>query len=263
MEQIGTLSQNGLTPELLERVHAKFPDNSELIELKQDDDQERAVLLVIRNGVNALLDGQYEELYQEQQELKPDTKKFMYGEVRNSQARHNLCFSGEGHEADLENGKGTVIAFKDVPLTAKLKKVLEELFETDQLQCEGNYYYDTSKCYIGYHGDKERRTVIGARLGSSLPLEYCWFHRWAPIGDPIRVVLNGGDIYAMSEKAVGFDWKRPSIPTLRHSAGLEKYLDKQLADIKKELAKRQKKKSGQKKTAVKKKSSLDYEEEIS
>lgn len=28
----------------------------------------------------------------------------------------------------------------------------------------------------------------------------------------------------MSDKAVGFDWKKKNIPTLRHAAGSKKYL---------------------------------------
>jgi hypothetical protein len=36
-------------------------------------------------------------------------------------------------------------------------------------------------------------------------------------------MLNHGDLYVMSEKAVGQDWKRKVIPTLRHAAGAKKY----------------------------------------
>ena len=32
-------------------------------------------------------------------------------------------------------------------------------------------------------------------------------------------MLNSGDVYIMSDKAVGFDWKRSSLLTLRHAAG--------------------------------------------
>ena len=36
--------------------------------------------------------------------------------------------------------------------------------------------------------------------------------------------LNHGDIYIMSEKAVGTDWKKNSILSVRHAAGCDKYL---------------------------------------
>ena len=43
-------------------------------------------------------------------------------------------------------------------------------------------------------------------------------------GERMIFQINGGDMYIMSEKAVGNDWKRRSIPTLRHAAGGMKYL---------------------------------------
>lgn len=44
------------------------------------------------------------------------------------------------------------------------------------------------------------------------------------IGKLIRIYLNHGDLYVMSSKAVGFDWKKRSIYTLRHAAGTDKSL---------------------------------------
>jgi len=73
-------------------------------------------------------------------------------------------------------------------------------------------------------GDGERLRVIGTRIGnSSLPIHFNWFHRHEPIGEQIIIPLNPGDIYIMSEKAVGNDWKKSSIYSLRHSTGADKY----------------------------------------
>lgn len=36
-------------------------------------------------------------------------------------------------------------------------------------------------------------------------------------------MLHYGDLYIMSKKAVGTDWKKKIIPTLRHTAGNSKY----------------------------------------
>ena len=38
------------------------------------------------------------------------------------------------------------------------------------------------------------------------------------------MTFSDGDMYIMEEKAVGNDWKKSSIFTLRHAAGAEKYL---------------------------------------
>ena len=241
MEQIGTLRKHGLSPKFLSELYAKYSEHSRLYHLQHDE----AMLLVIRNGVNLLLDNRYEQLYAEQNGLEPDTKAFMRGRVVNKQARYNLCFSEEGHEADFANRQGTVVPFSRVPLTSQLREVLQRLFEIENLQCEGNYYYDTSKpnVGIGFHGDTERRVVIGVRLGSDMPIEFRLFKRFATVGEPIRVTLHGGDIYAMSEKATGFDWKKSSILTLRHAAGSDAFLDRERKRIEQKEAVKQKPKT--------------------
>lgn len=94
----------------------------------------------------------------------------------------------------------------------------------NDLVAEGNYYYDTSKCGIGFHGDSERKKVIGLRLGSEIPLEYQCFINSNPVGERIKLMFYGGDIYFMSEKVTGNDWKKKIIYTLRHAAGSEKFL---------------------------------------
>lgn len=45
------------------------------------------------------------------------------------------------------------------------------------------------------------------------------FYQSKPIGPRMEIRLQPGDIYIMSEKAVGHDWKLRKVPTLRHAAG--------------------------------------------
>ena len=42
-------------------------------------------------------------------------------------------------------------------------------------------------------------------------LKYSWYHNSKPIGKPVILELNDGDLYIMSEKATGNDWKRKNI----------------------------------------------------
>ena len=84
-------------------------------------------------------------------------------------------------------------------------------------------YYDISKCGIGFHGDGERKKVVAMRMGASMPLYYQWFQRSKPIGKRVKIDLYDGDMYVMSEKAVGFDWLKKIIPTLRHATGCDKF----------------------------------------
>ena len=91
--------------------------------------------------------------------------------------------------------------------------------------CEGNLYYNVAKTGIGWHGDSERKKVFGIRFGESIPLKFRWWYRNKSFGDTLTLNLNHGDAYIMSEKAVGWDWGCPVKhgPTLRHSAGCDKY----------------------------------------
>ena len=77
---------------------------------------------------------------------------------------------------------------------------------------------------LGFHGDSERKRVIAARLGADMLLEYQWFHQTRPVGRRYSRTLKGGDVYVMSEKATGWDWKKRSKYTLRHAAGCKKFL---------------------------------------
>ena len=94
----------------------------------------------------------------------------------------------------------------------------------ENLKGEGNYYYSIDNCGIGFHGDTERRKVIAVRLGTnSTPLHYQWYKNNETVGEQIIINVDGGDMYIMSEKAVGTDWKKKSIYTLRHATGSSKF----------------------------------------
>ena len=224
MEMIGTpwVPGTGHTIAELEAFQDTFAAKGATTEMVyMSDEGERAAVLVIKKGVDVLLGaGAKEALFAEQAALKKDEKALMRGRVVNKRARHNLCFAAEGHPPDYESGKGTVVAYKDVPHTKALVEAMETAFQKKgPLIAEGNYYYDLKKCGIGFHGDKERVVVYAARLGASMPLHFQWFHRSEPVGERILVPLDDGDVYIMSEKAVGADWMCRSKRTLRHATG--------------------------------------------
>ena len=43
---------------------------------------------------------------------------------------------------------------------------------------------------------------------------------------PVDVYVRHGDVYVMSEKATGFDWRLRSKTRVVHAAGAAKYVDK-------------------------------------
>ena len=180
-----------------------------------------AAVLIIRNGLSTILGPEGPDaLLKEQVPLEKDKKAFMYGRVVNKKARWNLCFAKEGHEPAYEEGKGRVVSYTDVPLLATLVATLPVWFgeKARDLKGEGNYYYAPT-CGIGYHGDTERRKVIATRLGSPMSLHFQGYKYGIPVGPHHKVLLKHGDMYMMSEKAVGTDWKCSSILTFRHAAG--------------------------------------------
>lgn len=195
------------------------------------DIPEAAYVLIIRDGVNKIFErcGEFSQrnLFEEHMVLELDKQAFMKGRVVNKHARWNLCFDEAGQEPDYEAKKGRIVAYDDIPITKLFLSQITKYFgpKSENLKGEGNYYYDKTKCGIGFHGDSERRKVIGIRLGlgEGPPLHYQWFRESKPVGDRIILNLNGGDMYVMSEKAVGQDWKKRKTFTLRHATGSQKF----------------------------------------
>lgn len=235
MQQIGNgLSDKGYSIEDLVQIKERFEKIGSKVDfiklndfLEEKNGVEEAGILIIRNGVDILLEDKIKDnLFEVLNSLDWDKKVFMYGSVKNKRARYNLVFDDNGQEPDYENKKGRIIKWSDVELLKQLKEKIEEIVgeEIGSLKGEGNKYYDINKCGIGFHGDGERKKVIAVRLGESLKLYYQWFYKYKGIGDMIEILLNSGDIYIMSEKASGFDWKKSSKYTLRHATGADKYL---------------------------------------
>jgi hypothetical protein len=231
MQKIGDLASHGFTLEQLTTAKDKLTQDgfqTELHELACPEvpSPTDAHILIVRNYLT--LDKQ-QDTHQQLQALQWDTKAKMYGRVVNKHARWNLCFASFSQEPDYEQGCGRVVPWTSVPLLEQLKGSLGK-YLTDRstvatsLVAEGNYYHDAKKCGIGYHGDAERRRVIGIRFGTvPMDLHYQWYLQSKPLGPNFKFTLNPGDLYIMSEKATGFDWKTKKTPTLRHAAGASKF----------------------------------------
>lgn len=211
---------------------------------------DKGMALVLRNWLN---DEETTEIYRESTEEAWDNKYLdpnkyrtelvdgkevrIRGKVLNKLARENICYvPGMEQDPDYLKGMGTI---KDLNKKKKLCSVvsnLKNLINTALIEgesktrveinvVEGNRYYDLKKTGIGFHGDTERVVVICITIGGDgqFKLRWQWFKDGMPVGDHIDVKLKDGDVYIMSEKAVGPDWKKSSIYTLRHSAGSDKY----------------------------------------
>lgn len=226
MEQIGSIHDyNPFTIEDLEGIHKNYDGKKELIRLDLEEslrpdniNYESAAVLVLRNYYNDA-----DNLFNKLSNLEWDTKALMKGEVKNKLARYNLCFADFKQEPDYINGKGRVIKIDSINELSDLRSQIGLLTGFERLKAEGNKYFDVEKTGISFHGDKERNIVIGVRFGDSIPLCFNWYYQTKPLGNKFTINLNHGDLYIMSEKAVGCDWMKRSQLTLRHSAGCAKY----------------------------------------
>ena len=117
------------------------------------------------------------------------------------------------------------MSFSDVPFLNIIRETFGKIIKEkgENLVAEGNYYYDVKKCGIGFHGDAERKKVIALRFGESMDLCYHWYKNSERVGKMFKIKINHGDLYMMSSKATGTDWKKRKIFTLRHAAGSRKF----------------------------------------
>ena len=226
--------------------------NQYINKLLGDEDQARVLLL--RNWATATVgaggwtkevfkelasrrwDAEYLDPNKYRTEIKDGNEVKVRGKRMNKRARTNLCFVADREqEPAVYEGKGTIYDLKKMEFLNKgverLRKQIDEgLIEIGSKTkveinvVEGNRYYNLKNTGIGFHGDTERVVVICISIGcDNYPMRWQWFKDGMPIGKSIDIILNCGDVYIMSEKAVGADWKKKSKYTLRHSAGADKY----------------------------------------
>lgn len=244
MEKIGKMADEGISLKDLLKFKAFFDKHSksdlgktELLHLNKllpsgIPKQEDAYVLIVRGGLDLLLSlkSKYtsDDVFNELNSLETDKQALMRGKVVNKKARYNLCFADYSREANISEGMGTIINFNEMPLTQFVRKSIGAIGgeKFQDLIGEGNFYYDAEKCYIGFHGDSERRIVIAFRVGSSFPLYYQWYYKSKPVGQILKLTINHGDIYFMSQKATGTDWKKRNTYTLRHAAGFNQIIFK-------------------------------------
>jgi len=218
MQILGTSTPSGISYDTLLRYHQEHPTETVFHDISVPDYP--ACVIVLPKFIQKLFPNS--DHFEELKNLPWDKQAFMRGRVVNKIARYNLCFGKEYQQADFEAKKGTVIPMSTTSFMDTTAKFFEREFNLPPLLAEGNYYYNRN-CYIGWHGDGERRIVIGVSYGDTMYLKYNWYvqcQQWSP--EEYVIELNDGDVYIMSEKAVGHDWKKQNIPTLRHCATFDR-----------------------------------------
>lgn len=248
--KVGKPAEQGLTLEDLIRAQKQFENLGAFCELtdlgnflprnykeKVPFKYETGHILVIRNGINFLLKDINKtdaDLMQEQKNLNWDTtavsRKHRTTKTEGIVTKSNnwsLCFADEPKVQNLKANEGTVVAFNDVPCTNHVRNKLVELMGSTvkDIVGEGRFYFDLYKCNTKHHGEINKKILICARFGAQFPLHFQWFVKWKAVGSPAKFMLNPGDMYILTNKAIGNDWRKATILTLRHGfAAEEKWL---------------------------------------
>lgn len=224
VEELGVagdlFAQDGIDTELV-RLDGPFPPG----------EFPPAAVLVVRGGVELLCGVAQDAVMEQLAGLRYDKHMWHYGKVSNKRARHCNVLADFDQEPDYAAKRSTVVDFKHIPPLQRMRERLPKYLgpKAERMLAEVNKYPASAagevKGGIGFHGDAERRLVVAARFGASaFPLEYRWYRRNRVVGEPIALKVAPGDVYVMSDKAVGSDWKMSSRLTLRHAAGHASYL---------------------------------------
>lgn len=140
-----------------------------------------------------------------------------------------MVFGEEPQEASEDYKDYTITAFRDLPYLNMLREKIKNLLgpKAADLKAEGNRYYEEGSG-IGFHGDSERKIVVCLSLGRESTLRYFWRKPASSENKygPVDLKVKHGDIYIMSEKATGNDWRKSSRYRLVHAAGSIKYIGK-------------------------------------
>jgi len=240
MEIIGKCASAGLSVQKLHDIDeglnqsvSKSPPRSRIIDLGQllpgVNTPPAAVLIsTVNTAMNK--DDSSDLIYKELRRMPKDSTIAKEGMLQQKHARHNNTIADYSQLPDILNGKGTVCDFADYEHTGRLRDAIIQLTGASSLVGEVNHYFAPRQCGIRYHGDEERVIVVGARFGygaNGFPLRFQWYRYGQPVGREGILELQEGDLYMMSQEAVGtLTFAKPREYTLRHAAGHDSYLEK-------------------------------------
>src|SRR5579884_539383 len=167
MVKHGTLSPRGFSREEILRAghmaqasgfQVEFHDlaanlTPEQTALLSPEELQTACVLIVRKGAALFFHPEDYELFVKETQTtreRVDKKAIMRGRVVNKHARWNLCYADTPQTADIAAGKGTIVAFSEVPYLNQIRTLLPCILgeAAKGLFAELNYYYDIKNCGI-------------------------------------------------------------------------------------------------------------------
>jgi len=207
---------DGYETELYDLSKLKLKENTKLTNSKDILKEEASILIVRQFKFGICLHTIEGEL----KNIKYDTKC-----VGRNSAKYTAILTSNSPIQSIQS-KDSVYDFNTLEGLNSVKEDLEEVTECF-LKGDINYYYNISNCGIGWHGDADRNIVCGFRVGSDMNILFRWYQDRNIVSEHLELILHSGDLYIMSEKAIGTDWKKyaKGLLTLRHAAGSKKYTE--------------------------------------
>ena len=235
LQQLGEKASSGFSIAQLERAKAWFEQRGIaciLIPLPNPNGTGPDGAVLVARAAVPLLCGVPSQAHvmDELLQIPYDTKMIHYGKLAEKRARHCNVLADHDQSPDYGTRQSTVVRFARVPALERMRAQLPDILGSDatNMFAEVNKYPSAADDAviggIGFHGDSERRRVVAARFGTSaFLLRFVWFRSHKVASGPIDVTVFPGDVYIMSDAAVGHDWKCSGRHTLRHAAGAPKY----------------------------------------
>lgn len=168
---------------------------------------EIATILVIPNYVT-------NDLYQTLLSIDWDKKVLLRNKVVNRVGKYVISINNEAQEPNYEQGQYRVVSYNELEDLKVVKNNLEKIAK-HHLLCRGDYNYNHEKLKLKYQGGKVNNMMC-IHLGDPIQLSYKWFFSNKPVSESTGFTLNHGDLYIMSEKATGHDYKLKKNPILKH-----------------------------------------------
>lgn len=226
---LGAVAEKGWDEDFLRQTASKLREqgvDAEIVELTPHCEVAGAAdacVLVVRNFNQQLCD----TLYGNIDTFKFDDFKKMYGKVCDSHSRHLLYIGNTASAPNREESKHTVLPWEDEPELRGIRDWMRSsIGQCDEISVGCVLKYpNIERCGISWHGDGDRKKTALFRLGPNSerhPLHFAWFHRHDIVSPVISVELKHGDFIMYSAKATGADFKKSSIPTVRHATGFLK-----------------------------------------
>ena len=101
----------------------------------------------------------------------------------------------------------------------KIKRGMECTGSNNQVEInvvQGNRYLNTKYSNSEFQNDLRKKIMICFCIGGEESvIKWQWFKNNSPVGEPIEITLNSGDVIILNQKATGFDWKDQHKYTLR------------------------------------------------